>query len=275
MHRVTRHVSNASCVGIVCVALLAAVAPSASAAPGEITRTVNAEYAFPVRMWSWGDEQRCSVATVVQWPAVAGSTYATAKYRLRSPRDVETGGPFHDTGKGMGVTAERRFENTFSYGTTFEAPAGFDWINVNAAALHPNDCPAMEATLRRTVEGTPRVELRITVPEPVITSTPKVLLLPSTRRAMLGTVTCPADGRCTVKAPRTVTVRIKGTTYTVAVAAPKRLGPGKKGKVSAVFPPAAAKALSKTKVRLRVAINANNQKVALATGSVQRWVRRS
>lgn len=61
------------------------------------------------------------------------------------------------------------------------------------------------------------------------------------RRVALATLTCPAGGRtCTVSAPKRVTVRIAGKSYSLTVIVPKTIASGKKATLRVRLPKAAA-----------------------------------
>jgi len=113
-----------------------------------------------------------------------------------------------------------------------------------------------------------------TPPPPAVTTTP-VPILPSItaprktvrvgakRRARLATLRCPAS-RCTVKAPRTVRVRIGGKSYRLTVLAPRSLSGRKSGALELVLTKAAAKRLQGRSAKTNVKISLSNERTTVS-----------
>lgn len=73
------------------------------------------------------------------------------------------------------------------------------------------------------------------------------------RRIALATLTCPAGGRsCVVTAPKRVTVRLAGTSHSLAVIVPKTIAAGKKASLRVQLAKAAARLLKGRSARLSV-----------------------
>ena len=270
-----RLVTAALSLGVVAAsaAVPVASAPAASAASGTLSRTVPATFEFREIDYDGGGTPYCAVAAFVRWASVPGVSSATAKFRWRSAAAADFDGPFVDTTK----ESAPPFDNTFTVGgATFRVEPGHDWINPVVYSYGGGaDCGESLARAQRMVDRAAgaTVELDITVPGPTVKSITGSPRLPKSRRAAIGTVTCPPGGACTIKVPKKVRVKRAGVKYVLAVKAPKKLAGGKSAKVRVRFSRAAARELSGARVRPKVAVTAVNQGVARTERTVKRRIR--
>lgn len=260
------------------VGLLVVATGPAAAAPGTLTTTVPATFEFRSVDYQVNGVPSCGSATFVRWAAVPDAISATAAFRFRSAGAADRGEPFDDMEKARaaGANPASRFDNTYVFGGSYRVESGYDWLNINQVAGGSATCETGAARQPRMVDASAGVRLTLTiaVSAPVVTATRGVHVLSMPRRATVGSVGCPARGACTIRTPRTATVRIKGTRYRLAVSAPARIGAGRRAEVRVTFPPAAAAALAGSRVRPAVRVTATNRGVATTTATVARWVRR-
>ena len=260
---------------VVGLSLTPTAAQAARGPDAELERTVAATFEFRDVVQPTLSPY-CGSATFVRWSHVQGVTRATATYRARSATAADSNGPFEDRETTASGTTSPPFNNVFIFGPTYNVETGYDWIAVNWVAGGNLTCADGAARQRRMVEQAAgaQVRLSVQVPAPTVTKTRVTQRLPGSRWATLGTVTCPTDGACTVKTPKTVTVRINGNRYPLTVSAPTRLGAGTKALVRVRFPNAAKAALAGNRVQPKVKVTAKNLGVATTRATVKRTVRR-
>lgn len=267
-------------------ALLALCAAPAGAATATVTTDVPGAFQFMHGERPTSDgSHACVDAIFAQWTHVPNAVSVKVKHRWRSGGDAANGGPFTDrelTLNRDNPKRDYRFDNKWPGDQIFQAEPGVDWAQLpyNWVVAGIARCAETRANLHRTVEGTPHVQLTLEVTSPSAASLKGTQRLPiKTRRATIGTVTCPKYGVCTVQVPKTIKVKIGGKSgkiYTLVVTASKKLTAGAKattGKVTVTFPLAAAAALKGTTVRPSVKVTMHNHGKLKTTKTLQRGVR--
>lgn len=98
------------------------------------------------------------------------------------------------------------------------------------------------------------------VKPPVVKPKTKVTV-PRSGKVVIVAVKCPS-GKCRIKAPKRVKVKIRGKVYVVKVKAPARVAQGQTAQVRLVLPPRARRAIrgTRTKARVKVVITSSNGK---------------
>ena len=256
--------------------VLTPAAANADRGPDAIVeRTVPATFEFREFVQP-GMEPYCGEAGFVQWDHVDKVTTATAKYRGRSAYAADTGGPFSDYETSASNTVTAAFNNVFNFGATYTVDPGHDWIAVTWVAGGSATCTDGASRIQRMVDQgvPPVVTLSVQVAAPAVTSTRKTQRLASNRFASIGTVTCPTDGSCTIKAPKSVKVRLDGSSYSLPVRVPKQISAGKSVAVRVKISRAAASALSGDRVTPKVKVVATTAGVATTRTTVKRTIRR-
>jgi len=98
------------------------------------------------------------------------------------------------------------------------------------------------------------------VKPPVVKPKTKVTV-PRSGKVVIVAVKCPS-GKCRIKAPKRVKVKIRGKVYLVKVKAPARVAQGQTGQVRLVLPPRARRAIrgTRAKARVKIVITSSNGK---------------
>lgn len=255
---------------VLSIATVGAALAAAPAGAATIKRTVLGNLEF-VHGANPTDADNCGALVFVRWKHVPGTTNAKAKYRIRANAPDAV---FEERSRSMAPPFQDKLDWIFDP----QVDSGHHWISVTSSwqdGAAPDACVAMNETHKYMHDSSPgatTVELTVNVPNAIVKSHARSTRLRRTRIAALGTIRCPAGGRCTVVAPKTVTVRINRVAYKLSVLAPKRVLAGRTASVRVQLPAAAATALARRSVRPNVLVRVSNRGAPAVARRVARTV---
>lgn len=210
-------------------------------------------------------EQGTLFADVASRSLADGATYSYPGVALAS-LTIPPGGPTAIAGGVAFDSIQTLLTETGAppFGGFYDAGTALDPLTVDALYGTPRPRPDRGGTPPGVAPTPPPAGPKPALRKPSFHSAKRAVTIARNGKAAIATLRCGAQA-CRVTAPKSVRVKIARKAYRVAVLAPKRLAPGRVGRLRVKLPKAARKALAGRKATVKV-------KVSIAAGG-SKWTR--